>query len=98
MSLLYRKHVPASMQSPSSASLAALLGVVGFDETELLQGGCLRPPPALYHYAGTITLYQYAVPLRRYHYAGTITLYHYAGAVPLRRAGAAARPGCPRVV
>ena len=74
MSLLYRKHVPASMQSPSSASLAALLGVVGFDETELLQGGCLRPPPALYHYAGTITLYQYAVPLRRYHYA-----------VPLRR-------------
>ena len=52
VSLLYRKHVPASMQSPSSAALAALLGVVGFDEAELLQGSCLRPPPALYHYAG----------------------------------------------
>jgi hypothetical protein len=83
VSLLYRKHVPASMQSPSSASLAALLGVAGFanpnpnpdpdpdpdpdpnpnpspnpnqvagfDEAELLQGSCLRPPPALYHYAG----------------------------------------------
>ena len=52
VSLLYRKHVPASMQSPSSAALAALLGVVGFDESELLQGSCLRPPPALYHYAG----------------------------------------------
>ena len=38
VSLLYRKHVPASMQSPSSAGLAALLGVAGFDEAELLQG------------------------------------------------------------
>ena len=41
VSLLYRKHVPPSMQSPRTPELAALLGVEAFDAEEL--DGCLRP-------------------------------------------------------
>ena len=43
VSLLYRKHVPPSMQSPRTPELAALLGVEAFDAEEL--DGCLRPLP-----------------------------------------------------
>ena len=40
VSLLYRRHVPASQQSPRTAALAAQLGIVPFDESEL-DSGCL---------------------------------------------------------
>ena len=50
VSLLYRHDVPAAEQAPPTAQLAELLGVSPFDPAHL--SGCLRPPPALYLYAG----------------------------------------------
>ena len=51
VSLLYRKHVPPSMQSPRTRELAARLGVGdGFAEADL--DGCLMRPPGLYRYSG----------------------------------------------
>ena len=49
VSLLYRRDVPPSEQSPPTAQLAHELGIAPFAPNEL--GSCLRPPPALYRYA-----------------------------------------------
>ena len=57
-SLLYRKHVPDSMQSPRTARLAEMMGATPFDEREL--AGCLRPPPALYRYVSSRQLQRLA--------------------------------------
>jgi len=51
VSLLYRRHVPPSEQSPTTAVLARMLGVSDFIETEL-EHGCLRSPPAIYRFGG----------------------------------------------
>lgn len=52
VSLLYRHDVPESEQSPPTAQLAQELGVLAFDPSEI--DSCLRPPPALYRYAGNL--------------------------------------------
>ena len=51
VSLLYRKHVAEREQSPRTAELARLLGIVNFAPADL-ESSCLRAPPALYRFTG----------------------------------------------